>query len=112
MAYITSRKDELPKSAQGLSKATWYDMWRRRHWPYGELVLGDLLYWYDPRNKRIIWRTHLKKLERFRYSNKAAARRRIERKIGTVDPAEPYYRRRPEKGYCIAFKVGRVRKVR
>ncbi|MFQ5778558.1 MAG: hypothetical protein ACE5IP_11195 [Terriglobia bacterium] len=112
MGYITSRKDGLPRSARGMSNQTWYNMWSTKRWPYGELLRGDLLYWYEPPSKRIIWRTHIKKLERFRYSNKAAARRRIERKLGAVDPNERYYQERQEKGYCVAFKVGQVRKVR
>lgn len=112
MGYITSRKDRLPRSAQEMSKATWYNMWITKKWPYGELLRGDLLYWYEPPSKRIIWRTHIKKLERFRYSNKAAARRTIERKLGPVDSNEPYYQECPEKGYCVAFRVGQVRKVR
>lgn len=110
MAYITSRK-ELYQSAREMSKETWYNMWRRKRWPYGELLRGDLLYWYES-PKRIVWETHIKKIERFPYRNKARAAQRIERRLGTVDRTEPYYRKGPERGYCLAFKVGQVRKVR
>ena len=111
MGYITSRK-YLPRSAQEMARRTWYNMWRRKRWPYGELLRGDLLYWYESPSKEIVWETYIKKIERFRYGNKAGAAQKIERRLGTVDRTEPYYRTRPEKGYCLAFKVGQVRKVR
>lgn len=112
MAYITSRKDKLGTSPKDMEHRTWYNMWRREHWPYGELLRGDLLYWYEPPSKRIVWETYIKKIKRFPYRNKNRAAKIIERSLGPVDRTEPYFRTRPEKGYCLAFKVGQAKKVR
>ena len=111
MAYITSRP-ELPASDREMKKAVWYNMWRTRRWPYGELLRGDLLYWYESSSRLILWKTHVRRMERFRYQTKEGAARRIEQELGPVDRTERYYRRRPEKGYCLAIKIGRVTKVR
>lgn len=111
MAYITSRR-ELLASEREMKKATWYNMWSTKRWPYGELLRGDLVYWYESSSGRILWKTYVERLERFRYQTKEGAAGRIEQKLGPVDRNERYYRGRPKKGYCLAFKLGRVTKVR
>ena len=111
MAYITSRR-ELPASEREMKKVVWYNMWRRRQWPYRELLPGDLLYWYETSSRLILWKTYIKRMERFRYKSKEGAARTLKQKLGPVDRAERYYRTLPEKGYCLAIKIGRVTKVR
>ena len=110
MGYLTSR-NVLARSVQELRSVAWYNMWRKKRWPYGELIRGDVLYWYESPSKQIVWETRIVKIQRFCYRNKPAAARRIERKLGRVDRTERYYRTRPEKGYCLAFKVRPVRKT-
>ncbi|MFQ5817662.1 MAG: hypothetical protein ACE5H2_06885 [Terriglobia bacterium] len=111
MAYITSRRDELPSSRKEMEGSTWYNMWKRKLWPYRELVEGDLVYWYESRNKRVVWVSRLNRIERFQYRNKEQAARRIEKRLDGVNRNERYYKKGPARGYCLAYKVLVVKKI-
>jgi len=111
MAYITSRP-ELPASDREMKKAVWYNMWKTKRWPYGEVLPGDLVYWYDSSSGQILWKTYVERFERFRYQTKEGAARRIEQELGPVVHTERHFRGRPKKGYCLAFKIELVTKVR
>ena len=49
--YITSRPYPLPKSRKEMANSAWFNMWPRQYWPYKELVAGDVLYWYERKQK-------------------------------------------------------------
>lgn len=111
MSYITSRAYSLPNSLKQMNESVWFNMWRRKFWPYKDVFEGDVLYWYESKAKRLVWETRIDRLEKFRYPDKRLAARTIENKVGPVDRDAPYYVKAPDKGFCIAFKVSPIRRI-
>jgi len=111
MEYITSRGFKLPKSAEEMTNRFWFNMWRLKLWPYQELVVGDILYWYESPDKCIVWKTRVSDVDRFQYGNKDAAGRRLKERFSDFDREQPYYLEAPTKGFCLAWKVRPLQRV-
>lgn len=111
MEYITSRGFRLPESDDEMAGEFWFNMWRSKQWPYKELKPGDLLYWYEPPSKAIVWRTEITEVTRFEYEDKAVAGRLLEERFGEFDKSQAYFLNAPSEGYCLAFKVLPVERV-
>lgn len=111
MEYITSRGFELPESAEEMVDRPWFNMWQLKLWPYQELVVGDILYWYESPNKCIVWKTRVSDVDRFQYNDKDAAGRRLKERFGDFDRKQPYYVEAPTKGFCLAWKVRPLQRV-
>jgi hypothetical protein len=105
MEYITSRGFRLPESDEEMSGEFWFNMWQAKQWPYKELKTGDLLYWYEPPSKAIVWRTEVTEVIKFEYEDKAFAGRTLEERFGEFNESQAYFLNAPPKGYCLAFKV-------
>lgn len=111
MQYITSRH-QLPDSPKEMAARPWFNMWKRRQWPYTEIVQGDLLYWYDSRRKEIVWLTRVTDVVSRMYKNKSEAVLTIRKKLGGIDRDDPYLKKRtPARGYYLAYKVSPIRKL-
>lgn len=111
MAYITSRGFRLPESAQEMTNRFWFNMWQRKIWPYQELVVGDILYWYESPSKCIVWKTRVSNIDRFQYKNKDAAGQRLKERFGYFNKNDPYYIDAPAKGFCLAWTIRPLRRM-
>ncbi|MBM4463312.1 MAG: hypothetical protein FJ012_08260 [Chloroflexi bacterium] len=111
MEYITSRGFKLPDSVEGMQDRVWFNMWQSKLWPFEELLVGDILYWYESPNKYVVWKTRVEDVDRFQYENKDAAGRQLKERFGDFDRDQPYYVGAPTKGYCLACKVRPLQRV-
>jgi len=113
MAYITSRGLQIPRSKPEMREARcWFNMWRSRQWPYGELESGDILYWYEVPTRRLVWETRITVVEKFPYRSKEeVVERLLDRFEYDVDRKEPYFVDAPKRGYCLAWRVEPVRSL-
>lgn len=111
MEHITSRF-ALPESGDEISKSLWFNMWKVRLRAYKTLTVGDILYWYDSKTRALVWKTRVEDVDRFEYQNKTAAGDRMERRFGSFDRSESYFREKvASRGYCLAFKVSPIQKL-
>ena len=111
MAFITSRNFALPETADGMSEGFWFNLWTRRLWPYRELEAGHTLYWYESPSKIVSWKTEVKQVDQFEYSDKAEAADRLHSVFGDFDQLHPYFVDGPDAGYCDAWNVTPVQRV-
>lgn len=105
MEYITSRGFTLPESAEEFSDSVWFNLWRYRLWPYRELLVGDILYWYETPSQGIVWKSRVAEIDRFVYDSKKALQNRLEARFGPFDTTQSYFVNSPEDGYCLAYKA-------
>lgn len=110
--YITSRNFPLPTDLFEMESNFWFNMWQRRLWPYQELQEGSILYWYETREKAIIWESIVKKVDRFEYSSKDEVRKRFENIFGITNFSDTYFDNASNQGYCLAYKVGSITRLR
>lgn len=111
MEHITSRGFKLPERPEEMAGELWFNMWERKLWPYEELVVSDILYWYESPSKSIVWKTRVVDIDRFRYDEKNFAGSRLKGRFGDFDRAQPYYVEAPQPGFCLAYKVSPILKV-
>lgn len=105
MDYITSRGFTLPESADEFASRFWFNLWRINLWPYRELVIGDILYWYESSSRCIVWKSRAVDVDRFSYDSKRILQDRLEARFGNFDTDQPYFIESPEQGYCLVWKV-------
>ena len=104
MEYIVSRGFMLPQTAQEFRNDYNFNLWSKQFWPYGEIELGDIRYWYETPSKRIVWKTRIVKVEGFPYQNRRHLREMLVTRFGHYDEGTPYAVNAPEMGYCLAYK--------
>jgi len=102
MKYLTSRGFTLPESAEEFSDSVWFNLWRYRLWPYRELLVGDILYWYETPSQGIVWKSRVAEIDRFVYDSKKALQNRLEARFGPFDTTQSDFVNSPEDGYCLA----------
>lgn len=110
-SFITSRGYAIPEDWEKFQQAFWFNMLQKRMWAYKEVSEGDVLYWYDSKSQRIVWKSKITKLDRFEYSTKEEFRGRLIEKFDEDPVNDPYYAEKSESGYCIAFKVDPLEKL-
>lgn len=102
-AYITSRRS-LPDK-RGLEDVVWFNMWEKRNWPYHDLEVNNVLFWYDSASQAVVWKSMVSVVERFEYNSKKQVREWFKKQF-KVDPVDdPYYVKAKGSGYCLAYKV-------
>ena len=106
MEYITSRGFELPKYQTEMENFDWYNMWSKKFFPYYELLIGDILYWFDTRAQKLVWRTQVIKIDRFPYADKQDIFKRFPNSLSTK-----YHESRPDSGYFVGYKVKVLEKI-
>jgi len=75
--FIVSRPRQFIMTEKEMSDELYYNMWRRKQWPYIELNEGDCLYWYETTTNRIVWKTEVAYVDKFEYSNKSEVQQRL-----------------------------------
>ncbi len=106
MEYITSRSFTLPEDSKELEKSDWFNMWAKQLFPYKELLIGDILYWYDSTKNAIVWKTKVTEIVRFPYQSK----QEIISNFKDVSN-ENYFKTRAEKGFFISYKITVIESV-
>ena len=99
MEYITSRGFELPTDESEMEYADWYNMWNNRNFPFYELLVGDILYWFDTKTQKLVWKTQIVTIDRLPYSDKQEVFNRF---LGSVN--SKYHEGRPNSGFFIGYK--------
>ena len=110
-SFVTSRGYSIPTDWTNFQQAFWFNMWQRRVWPFKEVSQGDLLYWYDSKSQKIVWKSEVTKLERYEYTTKEELREKLLGEFGEDPATDPYYADKSEAGYCIAFKVNPIEQL-
>ena len=100
MEYIISKGSELPGNEASMENSEWFNVWERRNFPYYELLVGDILYWFDTSAQKIVWKTEVVKVDRFQYFDKKEI---LERYPNSM--TSKYYESRPESGYFVGYKI-------
>lgn len=111
MEYITSRGFILPQSGDELANHFWFNLWRTNFWPYRELIVGDILYWYESPSKSIVWKSQVIEVHRFSYNSKNEVRERLRATFGDFNPTQTYFVESPDQGYCLAWKVAPLQRL-
>ena len=111
MEFITSRGYELPCRFEQMEQGLWFNMWKRKLWPYLELNPNDTLYWYETVCSCIVWKTVVIEVMRFSYENKDKAFRELRNKFGPFDENFPYCLNAPNSGYCLAYAIKPVKRL-
>jgi len=113
MEFITSASFILPETAREWHRSggsTWWNLWRIKLWPYRELVVGDIVYFYESPTKRIVWKSRVTDVRRFPYNSKPE----VQRKLGLSSSEaqdSPYFQPAPKRGYGLFFKFRPLKKV-
>lgn len=94
-----------------MAEGVWFNMWTRRLWPFAELEVEDILYFYESPNRRIVWKTRVTKTDRFQYQTKENALVKLRREFGPFDPHQPYVEQAPDHGFCLAYAVTPLEKL-
>lgn len=89
-----------------MEKSDWFNMWMRKEFPYRELLIGDILYWFDTTKQKLVWKTQVIKVDRYPYSNKQEIFEKYSNSFGSQ-----YYESRPDQGYFIGYNVKVVEKL-
>lgn len=114
MAYITSRDYPLPEVGSELSSRIFFNLWQKRLWPYGELLEGDTLYFYESqaRPKKLVWKTRVADVLRFDYIDRQSTKARL---LGWHDGYESNWGYLDKKDgsprYCLAYTVEPLEKL-
>lgn len=103
MEYIVSRPFSLPTLPDELAERLWFNLWRNKLWPYENLVVGDILYWYETKRAQIVWQSEVSSVTRLRYESKETIRNRLQ--LNDTEIAPPYVVNAPDSGYCLAWQV-------
>jgi hypothetical protein len=112
MEYITSRKGLLTirnglfADPIEMERFDWFSLWRKRNWPYCKLLKGDVVYWYDSKVKKIVWKTEVLNIKCFHYSDKQDIRDQYPNNM-----SDEYYDDSPEEGYFFGYKVKVLEKL-
>jgi HNH endonuclease len=109
--FITSRSRSLPKDPEQMSNELWFNMWTSKLWPYRELGVGDTLYWYDPIEKAVVWRSRVRQVDHFKYATKNELRAHFRDVFGDVEIEGSYFDKKKAKGYSLAYKIDSLDRI-
>src|SRR5437870_1962508 len=91
MEYITSRRNYLPESYTEFKDGYWFNLWQRKQWPYQELEIGAILYWYQTPSQSIVWKSLVTDVARFAYRSKSEAHNQLVAQFGNFDASQDYF---------------------
>ena len=106
MKYITSRKELFAEPIK-MESFDWFHLWQKRFWPYHELHEGDVVYWFDSKIQKIVWKTEVLKIKCYHYSDKQDIRDQYPKN----NMSDEYFDDRSEKGYFFGYDVKVLEKL-
>jgi 5-methylcytosine-specific restriction protein A len=106
--FVVSIGNDPPDADEERSGWPWFHLWQRRLWPYADLNVGDVLYWYDPALQAVRWKTRVADVYRFEYTNKEEVLLRLREHLGLDSGNDSYLSDKPGRGFCLAYKVTSV----
>lgn len=111
MEYIISRGHKIPNSKLKFEANFRFHLWQKKLWPYRELLIGDILYWYETPSKSIVWKSRVVDLDRFSYKDKNEVGQRLVARFQKFDKTQGYFLNAPKQGHCLALRVKAIKKV-
>jgi hypothetical protein len=109
MELITSRNFLLPERQGAISGRWWYNLWFRKLWPYVELSVGDTLFWYESKTRKIVWRTEVNEIVRFPYTRKNEVTAKL--RLPARETESVYFKDAPKSGFCLAYKIKPIERI-
>ena len=103
--FVTSKKFKLPN----IDNLVYFNMWQKKLWPYDELIINDILYWYEQPTGMLVWKSVVTNVDRFEYTIKKDVEDRL-KKFGNFAKDE-YYENASEEGYCLAYIVSPIARL-
>jgi len=106
MEFIISKGRSLPKDPLGMESEHWFNMWPTRMWPYSRLIGGDILYWFDSNENRLVWKTEVVEVIRYHYTDKNKIREKYKDSM-----PEEYYNKARSSGYFLYYPIKVLEKI-
>jgi len=106
--FVVSVGSDPPEANEVQTGWPWFHLWKRQLWPYDDLNVGDVLYWYDPVLQAVRWKTRVADVYRFEYTNKEEVLLRLREHLGLDSANDSYLSDKPDRGFCLAYKVTSV----
>lgn len=110
MEYIISRP-EVSENSKELAADLYFNLWGKKNWPYHELHIGNVLYWYETRSSYIVWKSRVIEVERFFYQDKDHLRQTLKSRFGPFKADHSYLIKKPVSGHCLAYKIQPLEKL-
>jgi hypothetical protein len=104
--YIISKGKELPSSENEMENHLWFNMWGSRQFPFTTLVNGDIIYWLDTLKKRLVWKTVVQDVSRYRYSDKKDIY-----DLYSDSMSNRYYDSKAASGYFLLYSIKVIEKI-
>ncbi len=110
MIYLTSRSWDVPEPHDGqrfwVGDCWFFNLWRKREWPFRELKDNDVLYIYDKNLEAVRWEVSTSQVQTYEYTSLMDAGNRLDGRLPSpVDRAQPYFSKAPSTGFLLAFEV-------
>lgn len=105
MEYIISKPHVSDKKSE-MESGHWFNIWSNVNWPYHDLMEGDTLYFYDTKNRRLRWKTKVRKLIRYKYEDK----NELWVNYGSFMDRK-YFDVKPDKGYFLHYQIEVIEKL-
>jgi len=109
MEFVVSRNYVLPKRPRAFSEEPSYNLWSRKVWPYTDLAVGDILFWYESKTGAIVWKTKVAAVDHLRYARKKEVARRLHLPREEIESI--HFRHAPNSGFCLAYKVKPLNRI-
>ncbi len=112
MEFILSRGFTLPTEKDKMENSDWFNMWKRKQFPYNELLVGDTLYWFDTSLQHLVWKTEISSVERYPYEDKREIFNRF-KDTGHIGVGySKYYDNSPDSGYLVSYKIKVLERIK
>jgi hypothetical protein len=105
MEFITSRK-KLTTDSDEMEKEYRFHMWATKRFPYSNLLPGDILYWFDSTEQKIVWKTNVTVVNREHYFDKQIIFNRYPNSVSS-----DFKESRSDDGFFIGYKVKVIEKL-
>ena len=99
MEYIVSRNYKLPTEKDVFEEGPWFNVYKNDKWPYTKLAKGDILYFYESKTKRIVWKAEVVNVNRYKYED------REDLPVIYKDSKDDQYFEKKEKGFAFDYEV-------
>jgi HNH endonuclease len=110
MEYLISRP-QVSDNSKELAANLYFNLWKNKNWPFHELQIGNVLYWYEARSRSIVWKSRIIEVAQFFYQDKDHLRERLRSRFGSFKEDHSYLIKAPASGHCLAYKIQPLAKL-